>query len=278
MENSKKIRILVWAIAVVSALLLALLLYSVYQLYSQEKALYESMDSQLLLTLSAHGEKTSRDIIARREEEARQKAHDEMEARIQGRTERYKNELLLLVNPWNQVPEDYGACLDTVEEGYLIDRRCANALMRMIYDCREAGNLALICSAYRTQEYQQELFDNKIMRLLAEGMPYDQAPAKAAMSVAVPGTSEHQLGLAVDLIDELYVNLDYWQQFTSVQQWLMSHCTDYGFILRYPNEKSDITGIIFEPWHYRYVGISTAKAVTASGLTFEEYLDTLKTS
>ena len=115
------------------------------------------------------------------------------------------------------------------------------------------------------------------MRLLGEGVAYDQAPVVAARSVAVPGTSEHQLGLAVDIIDELYVNLDYWQQFTSVQQWLMANCSDYGFILRYPNEKSEITGIIFEPWHYRYVGVSTAKAIEESGLTLEEYLEALKT-
>lgn len=278
MDKSKKIRIVASVMAGIAALLIFLLLFAVWQQYSEEKALYEQADSEKFLSDSGEGERLARKISLQRKEAAEKKAHDEMLETIDRREERYQSELLLLVNPWNGLPEDYVPFLDTVEEGFLMDRRCANALMSMLNDCRAAGNLAVICSAYRTQEYQQELFDNKIMRLLGEGVSYEQAPVVAARSVAVPGTSEHQLGLAVDIIDELYVNLDYWQQFTSVQQWLMANCSDYGFILRYPNEKSDITGIIFEPWHYRYVGVSTARAITASGLTFEEYLETLKTS
>lgn len=276
MDKSKKIRIVASVMAGIAALLIFLLLFAVWQQYSEEKALYEQADSEKFLSDSGEGERLARKISLQRKEAVEKKAHDEMLETIDRREERYQSELLLLVNPWNGLPEDYVPFLDTVEEGFLMDRRCANALMSMLNDCRAAGNLAVICSAYRTQEYQQELFDNKIMRLLGEGVSYEQAPVVAARSVAVPGTSEHQLGLAVDIIDELYVNLDYWQQFTSVQQWLMANCSDYGFILRYPNEKSDITGIIFEPWHYRYVGVSTARAITASGLTFEEYLETIK--
>ena len=278
MDKAKKKRIILSAVAAFLALTVLLLCYALYREYEYEKALYESSDSARMLELASLGLQTAKDITRAEIEKAEQQAYEAAVERVETRTERYKTELMTLVNPWNQVPEGYAAYLDTVEEGFLVDRRCAKALMNMLYDCRAAGNLALICSAYRTEEYQQELFDNKIMRLLGEGVAYDQAPIVAARSVAVPGTSEHQLGLAVDIIDELYVNLDYWQQFTSVQQWLMANCTDYGFILRYPNDKSDITGIIYEPWHYRYVGISTAKAVAESGLTFEEYLETLKTS
>ena len=277
MDKSRKIKIIAAAMAGLAALLLFLLGFAIWQQYSEEKALYEQADSAKFLSDAAEGERAARSISRERIEAAEKMAREKMQQTIDRRESRYQNELLLLVNPWNQVPEGYAAYLDTVEEGFLVDRRCANALMAMLNDCRAEGHLALICSAYRTQEYQQELFDNKIMRLLGEGVAYDQAPVVAARSVAVPGTSEHQLGLAVDIIDELYVNLDYWQQFTSVQQWMMARCSDYGFILRYPNEKSDITGIIFEPWHYRYVGISTAKAITESGLTFEEYLETVKT-
>ena len=189
------------------------------------------------------------------------------------RAEEFNSSLLILVNPWNEIPEGYEVQLDTVE-GYLVDRRCARALSRMLEDCRAEGYLPIICSAYRTQEYQEGLYRNKIMRLLAEGVPNKDAPDIAAQSVALPGTSEHQLGLAVDLISETYTNLDRWQERTEVQQWLMNNCWRYGFILRYPNGSSDITGIIYEPWHYRYVGPVTAKTVTESGLVFEEYLKT----
>ena len=119
------------------------------------------------------------------------------------------------------------------------------------------------------------LYRNKILRLLAEGVPNKDAPATAAKSVALPGTSEHQLGLAVDIISETYTNLDQWQEHTPVQQWLMANCWRYGFILRYPNGTSETTGIIYEPWHYRFVGVETAKAVTESGLVFEDYLASL---
>lgn len=205
-----------------------------------------------------------------------QTAHDARASALHERAEAFTSSLLILVNPWNEVPEGYSVQLDTVE-GYLVDRRCARALTEMLADCRAAGYKPVICSAYRTQEYQEMLYRNKILRLLAEGVPNADAPTIAAQSVALPGTSEHQLGLALDLISETYTNLDQWQERTEVQQWLMANCWRYGFILRYPNGTSDTTGIIYEPWHYRYVGAETAKAVEESGLVFEEYLKTLET-
>ena len=88
----------------------------------------------------------------------------------------------------------------------------------------------------------------------------------------MPGTSEHQLGLAIDILDVNNSELDLTQSWTETQRWLSAHCAEYGFILRYPDGTSDITGIIFEPWHYRYVGKELAQKITASGLTLEEYL------
>lgn len=190
------------------------------------------------------------------------------------RADEFSQSLLILVNPWNEVPENYSVELSTVE-GYLTDRRCARALQRMLDDCRAEGYEPVICSAYRTQDYQEMLYRNKILRLLAQGVSNADAPTVAARSVALPGTSEHQLGLAVDIISESYTNLDEGQERTEVQQWLMQNCWRYGFILRYPNGTSDTTGIIYEPWHYRYVGPVTARAVTESGLVFEDYLDSL---
>ncbi len=185
-------------------------------------------------------------------------------------------ELLILVNPWNPLPEGYTVELRQVgrEFGtdYRMDERCADELEQMIFDCREAGNHPWICSAYRTQQYQQNLFDNKVLRVILEGNSPEEAPAVAAMAVAVPGTSEHQLGLAVDIIDELYTNLDEGQESTSTQRWLMENCWRYGFILRYPVGATEITGIIYEPWHYRYVGERYAEEISALGVTLEEYL------
>lgn len=182
-------------------------------------------------------------------------------------------ELLTLVNPWNTIPDGYEPQLCTLSDGQQLDRRCYDDLMRMLDDCRAAGNSPYICSAYRTWDKQQALFDNKIQRLENEGMDADTARVEAAKVVAVPGTSEHQLGLALDIIDTGYTNLDEGQEDTATQQWLMAHCWDYGFILRYPNGTTDITGIIYEPWHYRYVGRTAAAQIHELGVTFEEYID-----
>jgi len=181
-------------------------------------------------------------------------------------------DLLVLVNPWNKVPEDYQPILTGIGEGQQVDSRCADDLLRMLADCEAAGCQPYVCSSYRTQAMQQQLFDNKVMRVMYEGVSYQDAPEVAARSVAVPGTSEHQLGLAVDIIDENYPNLTQWQEYTPTQQWLIKNCWKYGFILRYPNGTTDITGIIYEPWHYRYVGEKVAAEVTEMGITFEEYL------
>ena len=131
----------------------------------------------------------------------------------------------------------------------------------------------MIVSAYRTQEYQQMLFDNKVLRVQLENwqLSPEEAAELAAREVAYPGTSEHQLGLAADIIDETYQYLNEWQETTRTQLWLMEHCADYGFILRCPTGTSDVTGIIYEPWHYRYVGVKFAKEITARGVTLEEY-------
>ena len=103
-------------------------------------------------------------------------------------------------------------------------------------------------------------------------MTQEQAEAETAKSVAVPGTSEHQLGLALDIVDKSYQMLEEDQQDTPAQQWLMANCWRYGFILRFPKDKEAVTGITYEPWHYRYVGEEVAKTITEGGLCLEEYL------
>ena len=180
---------------------------------------------------------------------------------------------LLLVNPWNAVPEDYAVSLVSIGDGESVDQRCYGDLMQMLDDCAVYGNAQpYVCSSYRTNDTQARLYENKVDRLIAQGYSPSDARTEAAKAVAIPGTSEHQLGLAVDIVDLRYQVLDAGQEDTATQQWLMQNSWKYGFILRYPNDKTAVTGIIHEPWHYRYVGGENAKAIYESGLCLEEYL------
>lgn len=142
----------------------------------------------------------------------------------------------------------------------------------MMDDCRAAGLEPTICSSYRTRDKQEELFEKKLDTLLQQGYSPEEAEREAARWVARPGTSEHETALAVDIVDAAYQILDQQQEQTPVQQWLMTHCAEYGFILRYPTDKSDLTGIGYEPWHYRYVGTEAAETITEQHLCLEEYL------
>lgn len=180
---------------------------------------------------------------------------------------------LLLVNKTTPLPDGYEVPeLTQLTNGHSIDSRAYPELQQMMDDCRAAGNQPRICSSYRPHETQVRLFNNKMDRLRAEGVPEDQLWDKAAEWVAVPGTSEHEGGLALDIVDLSYQLLDDAQEDTPAQQWLMAHCQDYGFILRYPKDKVDITGIGYEPWHYRYVGKEAAQEIMSKGICLEEYL------
>lgn len=182
------------------------------------------------------------------------------------------DELLTVVNPWNPLPEDWVSDLVVCDlEGRKIDSRCYEAFEEMMDACRDAGYAPFLCSAYRTQETQQSLYDNKVQRLINSGMSEDEAKVEAAKTVAIPGTSEHQLGLAVDIVDANMQDLTDEQENTGTQKWLMANSWRYGFIHRYPNDKTDITGIIYEPWHYRYVGKAAAQDIFNRDITLEEY-------
>lgn len=180
--------------------------------------------------------------------------------------------MLTLVNPWQEMPRDYAPALARLENGQAVDARCFPHLQAMLEACRAQGLSPVVCSAYRTWEKQAGLYQRQVDKLLARGYAQADAEREAGRAVARPGTSEHQLGLAVDIVDVNDQNLDPSQENTPVQQWLLAHSWEYGFILRYPSEKSDITGIIYEPWHYRYVGRPAARAIYAQGVTLEEYL------
>ena len=179
---------------------------------------------------------------------------------------------LMLVNPWNTLPEDYAVELATLANGLQVDARIYDALDAMLTDCRVAGLSPIVCSAYRTEATQTRLYNNKVARVRASGVPEDQVEAEAARWVAPPGTSEHQTGLALDIVAASYQILDEKQEDTAEQKWLMENSWKYGFILRYPEEKSEITGIGYEPWHYRYVGRAAAWEMYSTGVCLEEFL------
>ena len=180
---------------------------------------------------------------------------------------------ILLVNPWNEMPEDFEVTLKTLPDGQKVDERAYEDLNAMLEACRKAGLRPKICSSYRTQSKQTYLYNNKIARLRSAGYSKTAAEAEAGRWVAVPGTSEHQTGLALDIVSAGYQVLNKKQADTAEQKWLMEHCWEYGFILRYSSEKSEITGIGYEPWHYRYVGKEAALAMRDSGQCLEEYLE-----
>lgn len=182
---------------------------------------------------------------------------------------------LTLVNFENKLAEDFEPKeVAEADNGYVTDARIADAAKKMISDARAKDNVRIIAlSGYRDYEYQKELFDNKVERLQQEkGYSVSKAREEAATVVAVPGTSEHQLGLALDLVDARHVKLNESQENTAAYKWLYKHCAEYGFIVRYPNGKTDITGIIYEPWHFRYVGVEAATYIMENNITLEEYL------
>ena len=182
-----------------------------------------------------------------------------------------------LVNPWNSVPDNFVPDLKYIDKYYLMDVSCYDALLQMLSDCRSAGHFPMVVSGYRTQDVQVYLFEEKVNYYLNYGYSLEDARREASKTIAIPGTSEHQIGLAVDIIDAFHTKMDNSQADTATQKWLMEHCHEYGFILRYPEGTTNITGIIYEPWHYRYVGVEIATEIMERGITLEEYLNAVVT-
>ena len=183
-----------------------------------------------------------------------------------------KDELLTLVNFENTIPKDWKVDLVQLNNGQSVDRRIYDDLIAMLQAAKSEGLNPLICSSYRTNEKQEQLYQNKVSEYLSQGYSKVEASDKAAFWVARPGTSEHQLGLAVDIVSTKNQRLDSSQENTVEQQWLIQNSWKYGFVLRYPTNKNSITGVGYEPWHYRYVGKEHAKKINELGVCLEEYV------
>jgi D-alanyl-D-alanine carboxypeptidase len=181
--------------------------------------------------------------------------------------------MLTLVNADNPLTDDYSPELKSLTNGLQFDERAIERLTVMLTAAGAQGLSPVVCSAFRTIERQRTLFNNKAAELTASGLSQTQAEAEALKSIAYPGTSEHNLGLAVDIVALSYQLLDEKQAATPENEWLLEHCAEYGFILRYPKGKEAITGIIYEPWHFRYVGAAAAREIMDGGLCLEEYLN-----
>ena len=171
---------------------------------------------------------------------------------------------LVLVNPTHSIG-DYVPELTELEGGQYFDTRAVDALKAFIAGGREAGYSVVINSSYRGYATQEYLFNRKVAQ-------YGGDRATAATIVAPPGTSEHQTGLCVDVADQFYSVKDRSIENTATYKWLYAHCAEYGFILRYPDGKQDVTGIMYEPWHFRDVGKEAAPFIMENDLTLEEFL------
>ena len=179
---------------------------------------------------------------------------------------------LILVNKTHPIPDDYEVELKSIGSGHQIDARAYDDFRAMIQASKADGVYIYVTSSYRDRDKQISLYEKKTDSYLRQGYSLEDAKEKAGQVVAVPGTSEHHLGLALDMVSSEYRKLDEKQENTRGFQWLKAHSWEYGFILRYPNGSTDITGIIYEPWHFRYVGKEAAKEIYEQGVTLEEYL------
>lgn len=187
---------------------------------------------------------------------------------------------MVLVNPNVKLPDDYTVETETADAatGKELQTEAAEAYRQMAKAAEADGVSLMLCSGYRNVEYQQGLFDKKVEQCLSEGLSQEEAEIKAATIVAAPGHSEHNTGLAADIVTPDHQMLDTAFEQTPAFAWLSQHAAEYGFILRYPQDKTAITGIIYEPWHYRYVGVDNAAAILQSGGCLEEYLAKLTIS
>lgn len=185
-----------------------------------------------------------------------------------------EKEDILLVNKTHPLPEDYEPSLKRVADyGADVDESAYEPLIRMLEDGKKEGLSFWIASSYRSMERQRELLDEDIETLVRQGYTYSQAYEEVVKETMPVGCSEHATGLAVDLVSKNYQLLDEKQGQTAEIIWLQEHCSQYGFILRYPKGKEDITKVSYESWHFRYVGTEAAEEIMSRGLTLEEYLD-----
>lgn len=180
---------------------------------------------------------------------------------------------LILVNKQHPIPDDYIFELTSIKGQMQCDTRVKDNLDLMIEKANNDGYKLKICSPYRDEAKQSKLFSKKINKYMKDGYSYMEAYKLSAQTVTVPGTSEHEIGLAFDIVSTSYTSLNAGFGNTKEGKWLNEHCDEYGFIIRYPEGKEYITGIEYEPWHLRYVGVDAASIIMNNNLCLEEFWD-----
>ncbi len=184
----------------------------------------------------------------------------------------YEVDGIILINKEHALPERYEVELVTLPDKVnRADRKAYGPLMEMIREGQKQGLQFEICSSYRSVERQIELFEEDVEELMREGYSHEEAYKEVARETMPPGCSEHSTGLAFDIVALNYQLLDQWQENTPENIWLQENCARFGFILRYPKGKEDITRISYESWHFRYIGVEAAVYITERGITLEEY-------
>ena len=181
---------------------------------------------------------------------------------------------IMLVNKQHPIPDDYEFPLGTITGSMRCDERVISPLLEMMKAASSEGISLIICSPYRDMKRQKMLFNNKIDKYMNAGMSYMDAYTLASQAVTVPGASEHQVGLAIDIITENYTSLDEGFGDTEAGKWLSENSYKYGFVLRYPAGKEKITSIEYEPWHFRYVGVDAATFMVQNDICLEELWST----
>lgn len=181
------------------------------------------------------------------------------------------NELLVLVNKKNPLPEDYENELHLLKNGKNVAEVMYEDLRDTLFSSGD-DLVFIVASGYRTRANKEQLFSEEMEKNRLFGMDTEEAYEDAAKSVAPAGFSEHETGLCVDIVAKSNQRMDETQEDTPENKWLQEDCAEYGFILRYPRGKEDITGFMYESWHFRYVGKEAAKEITEAGITLEEYL------
>lgn len=179
----------------------------------------------------------------------------------------------VLTNELHMLPKDFGVELEKTYNGQRVDRRMRGELEAMIDAAKKDGHHLMICSSYRDYKKQDQLMDESIAKFVRRGLSYKDAFFKTKEQIALTGASEHHTGLAVDIVGKNHQSLDESQADTKEAKWLAEHAAEYGFILRYPKEKEDITMISFESWHYRYVGKEAAEYMKEKNLCLEEFIE-----
>lgn len=182
---------------------------------------------------------------------------------------------LVLINKQHPIPDDYTFTLGTIKGSMKCDERIIEPLAQMFKAAAEEGINLEVRSPYRDMSLQEYLFNRKMKNYINQGYSYIDAYKVSSEVVTLPGASEHQIGISLDITSDTYWQLNEGFEDTEAGQWLINNSYKYGFILRYPKGKEDITGIIYEPWHYRYVGTEAATVIYEQGITLEEFIDSL---